>query len=66
MLMLTQLSRNQLKQKVFKSKYLIGYLDKDIRPSVLIMLKISGYVTTYKVEAKINKSTSFLIDDEKC
>ena len=66
MLMLTQLSQNQLKQKVFKSKYLIRYLDKDIRPLVLIMLKISGYVTTYKVEAKINKLTSFLIDDENC
>ena len=26
------------------SKYLIGYLDKDISPLVLIMPKMSGYV----------------------
>ena len=34
------------------SKYLIGYLDKDIRPLVLIMPKISGYVKTFKDEDK--------------
>ena len=28
------------------SKYLIGYLDKAIRPLVLIMPKMSGYVKT--------------------
>ena len=32
------------------SKYLIGYLDKTIRPFVLIMPKISGYVKTFKVK----------------
>ena len=37
------------------SKYLIGYLDKDIRPLVLIMPKMSGYVNTFKVEDKVNK-----------
>ena len=47
------------------SKYLIGYLDKAIRPLVLIMPKISGYVKTFKVEDKINKLMSFCIDDEK-
>ena len=47
------------------SKYLIGYLDKAIRPLVLIMPKISGYVKTFKVEDKINKLMSFRIDDEK-
>ena len=34
------------------SKYLIGYFDKDIRPLVLIMPKMSGYVKTFKVEDK--------------
>ena len=35
------------------SKYLIEYLDKDIRPLVLIMPKMTGYVKTFKVEDKI-------------
>ena len=30
------------------SKYLIGYLDKTIRPRVLIMPKMSRYVKTFK------------------
>ena len=47
------------------SKYLIGYLDKDIRPLVLIMPKMSGYVKIFKVEDKINTLMSFRIDDEK-
>ena len=47
------------------SKYLIGYLDKAIRPLVLIIPKMSGYVKTFKVEDKINKLMSFCIDDEK-
>ena len=47
------------------SKYLIGYLDKDIRPLDLIMPKRSGYVKTFKVEDKNNKLMSFRIDDEK-
>ena len=34
------------------SKYLIGYLDKAIRPLVLIMLKIIGYFKAFKVEDK--------------
>ena len=28
--------------------YLIGYLDKDIRPLVLVMPKVSGYVKKFK------------------
>ena len=32
------------------SKYLIGYLDKAIRPWVLIMRKMSRYVKRFKVE----------------
>ena len=30
------------------SKYLIGYLDKDIKPLVLKIPKMSGYVQTFK------------------
>ena len=40
------------------SKYLTGYLDKNIRPLVLIMPKMSGYVKTFNVEDKINKLMS--------
>ena len=47
------------------SKYLIGYLDKTIRPLVLKMPKMSGYVKTFKVKEKNNKLISFCIDDEK-
>ena len=44
---------------------MIGYLDKDIRPLVLIIPKMSGYVKTFKVEDEINKLMSFRIDDDK-
>ena len=37
------------------SKYLTGYLDKAMRPLVLIMPKMNGYVKTFKVGDKINK-----------
>ena len=52
------------------SKYLIGVkLDKVIRPLVLIMPKISGYVKTFKVKEgdkdKSNKLMSFCINDQK-
>ena len=47
------------------SKLVTGYLDKYVRPLVLIMPKMSGYVQTFKVEEKINKLMSFCIDDEK-
>ena len=47
------------------SKYLIGYLNKDVRPLVLIMPKMSGYVKTFKFQDKINKLMSFGRDDEK-
>ena len=47
------------------SKYLIGYLNKAIRPLVLIIPKMSRYVKTFKVEDKINKLMSFRINDEK-
>ena len=32
------------------SKYLIGYLDKVIRPLVLILPNMSGYDNTFKVK----------------
>ena len=41
------------------SKCLIGYLDKDIRPLVLIMPEMSGFwVKTFHIEDKINKLIS--------
>ena len=44
---------------------MIGYSDKTIRPLVLIMPKMSGYVKTFKVKEGNNKIMSFRIDDEK-
>ena len=44
---------------------MIGYLDKTIRPLVLIMPKMSGYVKTLKVKEGNNKLIIFRIDDEK-
>ena len=50
------------------SKYLIGYLGKVIRPLVLILFKMSGYVKTFKVKDgdkdKNNKLMPFGKDDE--
>ena len=50
-------------------KYLIGYLDKVIRPLVIILFKMSGYVKTFKVKNgdkdKNNNVMYFAIDDEK-
>ena len=47
------------------SKYLIGYLDKDIGPFILIMPKISGHVKILEDEDKNNKLMYFHIDDGK-
>ena len=47
---------------------MIRYLDKTIRPIVLIIPKISGYVKTFKVKGdkdKYNKLMTFRMDDEK-
>ena len=48
---------------------MIGYLDKAIRPLVLIMSKMKGYVKTFEVKGgdkdKNNKLMSFCIYDEK-
>ena len=50
------------------SNYLTGYIDRDIRPLILIMPKISGYVKTFKVKDgdkdKNNKLVYFRIDGE--
>ena len=62
LMLITQLSQNQLKKK---SKYLIGYFDKTIRPLVLKMPKMSGYIKTFKVKEENNKLISFRIDNEK-
>ena len=40
----------QLVKTKTNSKYLIGYLDKAIRPLVLIMPKMSGNVKIFKVK----------------
>ena len=47
------------------SNYLIGYLDKAIRPLVLIMPNKSGYVKTFKFKEGNNKLMSFRINSEK-
>ena len=47
------------------SKYLIGYLDKAIKPLVLIMPKMSRYVKTFRFKKGDNKLMSFRIDNEK-
>ena len=41
---------SKLVESKTNSKYLIGYLDKDIMSLVLIMPKISGYVKTFKFQ----------------
>ena len=56
---------SKLGKRKTNSQYLIGYLDKTVRPLVLIMPEISGYVKTFKVEDKINKLMLFRIEDEK-
>ena len=48
---------------------MIGYSDKAIRPLILTMSKMGGYVKTFKVKDgdknNNNKLISFCIDDEK-
>ena len=48
---------------------MIGYLDRVIKPLVLVFPKMSECVKTFKVKAwdkdKDNKFISFRIDDEK-
>ena len=61
---------SKLIQTKTNSKCLIGIkLDEDIRPLVLVMSKMSGYVKTFKVKErdkdKNNKLMSFRVNDEK-
>ena len=61
---------NKVASKLVETKtnsmYFIGIkFDKAMRPLVLIILKVSGYVKAFKVEDKINKLMSFRINDEK-
>ena len=44
-------------------KYLIGYLDKMIRPLVLITTEMSRYIKTIKLKEGNNKLMSFCVDD---
>ena len=44
---------------------MIGYLYKTMRPLVLKMPKMSGYVKAFKVKEENNKLISFRIDNEK-
>ena len=59
----------KLVETITSSKYLIGYLDKVIRPLALILPKMSRYVKTFKVKDgdkdKNNKLMSFSINDKK-
>ena len=59
---------NTNKSKLVKikssSKYLVGHLDKAIRPLVLIMLKTSGYVKVFQDKEENNKLMTFCIDED--
>ena len=48
-----------------KTVYLIRFLDNPIRPLVLILLKMSGYVKTFKFKDKNNKLMSLHVNGEK-
>ena len=60
---------SKLVKRKNNSKYLIGYLDEVIRPSILILPKMSGYVKRFKDKGgdknKCNKLISLHKDDEK-
>ena len=59
---------SKLTETKTNSKYLIGYLDEAIGPSVLVLPKTSGYIKIFKVkdgDKDNNKLMSFCIDDEK-
>ena len=68
LMMIIQLSQYKLKQET-NFKYLIWYLDKTMKPLVLILSKMSGYVKTFKVKDrnkdKNKKLMSFCINHKK-
>ena len=67
LMLIIHLSPNQLKKN--NSKYLVGYLDKVIRPLVLVFPKITAYVKTFKIKDgdkdTNNNMIAFRRDDEK-
>ena len=69
MILIIQLSQNQLKQKLILSILVRINFDKAVRQLILIMLKMSGYVKRFKTKEedkdKSNKLMSFRIDNEK-
>ena len=44
---------------------MVRYLDKIIRPLVLMLIKIGEYVNSFKVEVENNKLMTFCINDER-
>ena len=60
---------SKLAETKTNSKYLIGYLDKVIRPLISVLSKMSGYVKSFKVKDgdkdKNNKLMFFCTEDEK-
>ena len=70
LILIIYLSQKLIETKA-NSKYLIRYLDKVIRPLVLILPKMRGYVKRFKVRDKDRdkdkkiKLMSFYIDNEK-
>ena len=56
---------SKLAKTKINTKYLVEYLDKAMRSLVLIMLKMSGYVKTFKFKKGNDKLMSFRVDDEK-
>ena len=69
MLILIIIAISKLVEIKNSSKYLIGYLDEGIRPLVLILPRMSGYVKTFKSKDgdkdKKTKLMTFRIDDHK-
>ena len=60
---------SKLVESKTNSKHLIGYLDKVIKPLVLVLSKISGNIKIFTVKHgdkdKSNKFMFFRIDDKK-
>ena len=60
---------SKLVESKTNSKHLIGYLDKVIKPLVLVLSKISGNIKIFTVKHgdkdKSNKFMFFHIDDKK-
>ena len=63
--MISKIVISELIESKITLKYFIGYFDEFIRPLVLILPKMSGYVKTFRVKTKSKKLMSFRIDDEK-